>query len=58
MITARLNGGLGNKMFQIAAAYSLATYNSDECAFNMQDRVVHQGNSAITYRGNVFKKLN
>ena len=57
MITARLNGGLGNKMFQIATAYSLALYNEDECAFNMQDHVVHQGNSAYTYQGNVFKKL-
>ena len=58
MITIRLNGGVGNKMFQVAATYSLALYNKDECAFNMQDHVVHQGNSAYTYKTSIFKKLN
>lgn len=57
MITCKLNGGLGNKMFQIATAYSLARYNEDECAFNLHDKVVHQGSSAYIYKDNVFNKI-
>ena len=58
MITTRLNGGLGNKLYQIAAAYSLAKDNSDVCAFNFNDHVVKQGRSACDYRNNVLKKVN
>jgi len=58
MITAKLNGGLGNQMFQIAAAYSLAIDNGDTCAFDLSAPVVKQGNSAITYKDNIFKNIN
>lgn len=34
MITTRLGGGVGNLMFQIAAAYSLAKDNNDKCLFD------------------------
>ena len=57
MITTVLNGGLGNQMFQIAVAYALAMENNDECAFDLNNKVVHQGNSAITYKWNFFYHL-
>lgn len=57
MITAKLNGGLGNKMYQIAAAYSLAMENNDICAFNLNDKVSKQGNGAMTYKNNIFKNV-
>jgi hypothetical protein len=57
MITAHLKGGLGNQMFQIAAAYSLALDNKDKCAFFMGNPNINQGNPAQYYRSNVFRKL-
>jgi hypothetical protein len=57
MITAKLNGGLGNQMFQIAAAYSLALDNSDDCVFFLNNKVIKQGRPAITYKNNVFRKI-
>jgi hypothetical protein len=57
MITAKLNGGLGNQMFQIATAYSIALDNNDECAFNFDNKVVYQGNPARTYKSNLFKNI-
>jgi hypothetical protein len=57
MITAHLKGGLGNQMFQIAATYSLALDNNDECAFFMGNPNINQGNPAKYYTNNVFRGL-
>jgi hypothetical protein len=57
MITAHLKGGLGNQMFQIAAAYSLALDNGDECAFYFGNPNINQGNPARYYVANVFREL-
>lgn len=57
MITTKLNGGLGNKMFQIAVAYAIALNNNDVCAFNLDDKVVNQGNIARMYDSNILKKV-
>ena len=57
MITAKLNGGLGNKMFQVAVTASLAMDNKDDFAFDLNDTVVHQGNPANTYKSTIFRDL-
>ena len=57
MISAMLCGGLGGRMFQIAAAYALALENGDECAFNLNMGSLAQGVHPSTYRNNVFRKL-
>jgi len=57
MISAMLCGGLGGRMFQIAAAYALALENNDECAFNLNMGSLSQGVYPSTYRNNVFRKL-
>ena len=57
MITAKLVGGLGNQMFIIATAYALAIDNNDECAFDLSQNPVFQGNGAYTYKENIFKKV-
>lgn len=57
MISARLCGGLGGRLFQIAAAYSLALDNGDECAFDLNMGSLAQGVHPSTYRDNVFSKL-
>lgn len=57
MTTCKLNGGLGNQMFQIAAAYVHALNNNDTCAFDFNMQPVYQGNNSRTYRNNIFKKL-
>lgn len=57
MIGADLRGGLGNQMFIIATAYSLALDNHDECAFNFNSKVKYQGNPGKTYKNTVYKKL-
>ena len=58
MISARLNGGLGNQMFQIATAYVLALNNNDTCAFDFNVFPMGQGNGAASYRNSIYKKLN
>jgi hypothetical protein len=58
MITAVLDGGLGGRMFQIAAAYALALDNNDKCAFNFSMGSMSQGTPLLTYRDNVYRKLN
>jgi Glycosyl transferase family 11. len=58
MISAMLDGGLGGRMFQIAAAYALALDNDDECAFNFSMGSMSQDHPLLTYRNNVFRKLN
>jgi hypothetical protein len=57
MISAMLCGGLGGRMFQIAAAYALALENGDECAFNLNMGSLAQGVHPSTYRDNVFRKF-
>lgn len=57
MITAHLKGGLGNQMFQIAATYSLALDNGDECAFYLDNPNINQGHGSRHYAGNVFRNL-
>ena len=58
MISSYLTGGLGNQMFQIAAAYSLALENSDEAVFDLSScKTFMQGNPASKYKQNIFKKI-
>ncbi len=57
MISAKLCGGLGGRMFQIAAAYALALENGDECAFDLNMGSVSQDHHPSEYRNNVFRKL-
>ena len=62
MISTVLRGGVGNQMFQIAAAYALALNNDDECAFDMDIKrtyhgVVHQGRVASCYFNHLYKNI-
>ena len=57
MLTAKLNGGLCNQLFQIATAHALALDNCDECAFYLDSPVINQGNTANTYKTNVLKNI-
>ncbi len=57
MISSVLNGGLGNQLFEIAVAYSLAKTLKDECAFDFNVPCVNQGNSPKTYCDTIFAKL-
>lgn len=51
-------GGLGNQMFQIAAATSLAIDNNDEAIFNFKKCFTPlQGNSSLKYKDNIFKNI-
>ena len=51
-------GGLGNQMFQIAAATSLALDNNDKCAFSLQNHHLPlQGNKVVNYRNNIFRNV-
>lgn len=51
-------GGLGNQMFQIAAATSLAIDNNDEAVFNFDSCfTLLQGNPSSKYKNNIFKKI-
>jgi hypothetical protein len=59
MITSYLQGGLGNQLFQIAAALSLAKDNAAEPVFdvNMHD-LPKQGRKSKNYLKNIFRNLN
>lgn len=57
MISCILNGGLGNQMSQISTTWVLARDHNDDCGFNFSMVPVHQGNNAMSYRSNIFKKL-
>lgn len=51
-------GGIGNQMFQIAAASSLAIENSDEAIFNFESCFTPlQGNGSLKYSNNIFKNI-
>lgn len=58
MVTAQLKGGLGNQMFQIAAATSLAIDNNDECCINFDEHKIElQGFNALKYKNNIFSNI-
>jgi hypothetical protein len=58
MISTKLQGGLGNQMFQIAAAYALAKENNDICGFDFDSCYTpQQGKTASVYKQNIFKKI-
>jgi len=59
MITSFLQGGLGNQMFQIAAAYSLSKVMGVEYAFNLNRcHTPAQGNTSNKYKDSIFKNVN
>lgn len=59
MITSYLQGGLGNQMFQIAAAYSLSLKLNVDCMFDFNTSFVStQGHGANKYKNNIFKNVN
>jgi hypothetical protein len=58
MITSKLQGGLGNQMFQISAAYSLSKDLGVECGFDFEQcHTPAQGNTSNKYKDNVLKKI-
>ncbi len=58
MITSQLMGGLGNQMFQVAAAVSLAKDFGEEVAFDYnQHYLPNQGNAAVNYVENIFRNI-
>lgn len=58
MITCNLQGGLGNQMFQIAAASALAWRNEDEPIFDLERHdLPQQGRKAINYLDNIFRNV-
>jgi len=59
MVSCRLQGGLGNQMFQISAAHALALNNDDVSVFNFnQCHTPNQGYVSSKYKDNIFKKIN
>ena len=58
MITSYLQGGLGNQLFQIAAACSLAWENDDTPEFNLdRSECPLQGRTANNYGNSVYTRL-
>ena len=57
MVGCYLQGGLGNNMFQIAAAHSLALDNNDISVFN-GDNVGQVHKNINEYKDNIFKNVN
>lgn len=58
MITCALMGGLGNQMFQIAAAMALAFDVNDEFGINHSICYTpNQGNASEKYKSSIFKKI-
>lgn len=58
MTSSFLMGGLGNQMFQIAAATSLAIDNNDEAIFNFNACYTPlQGNPSNKYKDTLFKNI-
>jgi len=56
MVSCYLQGGLGNYMFQIAAAYSLAKDNECEAIFSDKNYFKSQKN-LNTYKDNIFRNI-
>jgi hypothetical protein len=57
MISCLPMGGLSNQMFQIAAVYSLAKDNNDECAFPFDRMELGQGYPVRNYATNIFRNI-
>jgi len=58
MVTVYLSGGLGNQMFQISTAYSLAMDNKDNAYFNFNEsHTPNQGYSASKYKNTIYKEF-
>lgn len=58
MITAALQGGLGNQLFQIAAITSLAIDNNDSPVFDLGSCYTPlQGHSSLRYKDNILKNV-
>jgi hypothetical protein len=59
MITCKLQGGLGNQMFQIATTYSTSKENNTEYNFDFNHCFTpNQGNPTKKYEDNLFKLIN
>ena len=57
MVTSILRGGLGNYMFQIGAATTLAQKYGDQAMFDFNyTKTVHK--NVNTYKNNLFRKIN
>ena len=55
MVSAQLAGGLGNQLFQIAAAYSLAINNNSYAEFEFNKHYsLGQGDSPNQYKSSIF----
>jgi hypothetical protein len=58
MISCKLQGGLGNQMFQISTATALALRNNDMSCFNFnQCHTPLQGNPSNLYKESIFKNI-
>jgi hypothetical protein len=58
MITTRLQGGLGNQMFQMATAYALSKKLNTDCAFDFNGcHTPNQGNTSSKYTDNLFSNF-
>lgn len=58
MITAKLQAGLCNQLFQIAAAVALAKRNGDTAVFNIDEcHTPNQGSVASKYRDTMYRDL-
>jgi len=58
MVTAFLQGGLGNQMFQIGAAYALARLHGDQAVFNFdQCYTPLQGKLSSNYSNGFFRNF-
>lgn len=58
VVSPTLAGGLGNQMFEVAAAASLAKDNNALVVINPTEHILpNQGRNVNTYLGNVFAKI-
>jgi hypothetical protein len=58
MISCVLQGGLGNQMFQIAAAFTVAKSNDEDYGFDFENCFTPaQGNTSTKYLDNIFKNV-
>lgn len=58
MISSHLQGGLGNQLFQIAAAHALALRNNTTSCFDLDScNTPLQGNPSNKYRNNILAKV-
>ena len=59
MITVNLKGGVGNQLYQIAAAYSLAKDNNSEFFLNADYKglTAMQGKNPKTYKDSLYKNF-